>query len=147
MAALDWLRHYRRAWLGGDVVAALTTWALVVPQAIAYAQIAGLPPQAGLFAAFAGLLGYGLFGTCRQLVVSPTSSTAAISAAVVAPVALGDATRYADLSAFLAMLVGVVLIASACSGWGSCRASSPPACRSGSCSASASRSSSVRSRS
>src|SRR5215207_9219182 len=60
--ALDWLRHYRRAWLGGDVVAALTTWALVVPQAIAYAQIAGLPPQAGLFAAFAGLLGYGLFG-------------------------------------------------------------------------------------
>ena len=58
MPALDWLRHYRRAWLRGDVVAALTTWALVVPQAVAYAQIAGLPPQAGLFAAFAGLLGY-----------------------------------------------------------------------------------------
>lgn len=74
MPAVDWLRHYRRAWLRGDVVAALTTWALVVPQAIAYAQIAGLPPQAGLFAAFAGLLGYGLFGTCRQLIVSPTSS-------------------------------------------------------------------------
>jgi sulfate permease, SulP family len=111
VAALDWLRHYRHAWLGGDVVAAVTTWALVVPQAIAYAQIAGLPPLAGLFAAFAGLLGYGLFGSCRQLVVSPTSSTAAISAAIVAPVALGDATRYADLSAFLAMLVGAVLIA------------------------------------
>jgi MFS superfamily sulfate permease-like transporter len=42
----------------------------VVPQAIAYAQIAGLPPKAGLFAAFAGLLGYGLLGTCRQLIVS-----------------------------------------------------------------------------
>ena len=54
MPAVDWLRHYRRAWLRGDVVAALTTWALVVPLAIAYAQIAGLPPQAGLFAAFAG---------------------------------------------------------------------------------------------
>jgi MFS superfamily sulfate permease-like transporter len=67
------------------VVAALTTWALVVPQAIAYAQIAGLPPQAGLFTAFAGLLGYALLGTSRQLVVSPTSSTAAISAALVAP--------------------------------------------------------------
>ncbi|HZB60807.1 MAG TPA: SulP family inorganic anion transporter, partial [Actinomycetota bacterium] len=51
MPAVDWLRHYRRAWLRGDVVAALTTWALVVPQAIAYGQIAGLPPQAGLFAA------------------------------------------------------------------------------------------------
>ena len=110
MPALDWLRHYRRAWLRGDVVAALTTWALVVPQAIAYAQIARLPPQAGLFAAFAGLVGYALFGTCRQLVVSPTSSTAAISAAIVAPVALGDADRFADLSAALAMLVGVVLI-------------------------------------
>jgi sulfate permease, SulP family len=109
--AVGWLRHYRRAWLRGDVVAALTTWALVVPQAIAYAQIAGLPPQAGLFAAFAGLLGYGLFGTCRQLIVSPTSSTAAISAAIVAPVALGDPERYAAASAALAMLVGVVLIA------------------------------------
>jgi sulfate permease, SulP family len=110
VAAVEWLRHYRRAWLRGDVVAALTTWALVVPQAIAYGQIAGLPPQAGLFAAFAGLLGYGLFGTCRQLIVSPTSSTAAISAAIVAPVALGDPGRYAAASAALAMLVGVVLI-------------------------------------
>ena len=110
MPAVDWLRHYRRAWLRGDVVAALTTWALVVPQAIAYGQIAGLPPQAGLFAAFAGLLGYGLFGTCRQLIVSPTSSTAAISAAIVAPVALGDPERYAVASAALALLVGVVLI-------------------------------------
>ena len=110
MPAVGWLRHYRRAWLRGDVVAALTTWALVVPQAIAYAQIAGLPPQAGLFAAFAGLLGYALFGTCRQLIVSPTSSTAAISAAIVAPVALGDPGRFAALSAALAMLVGGVLI-------------------------------------
>jgi SulP family sulfate permease len=110
VAAVDWLRHYRRAWLRSDVVAALTTWALVVPQAIAYTQIAGLPPQAGLFAAFAGLLGYALFGTCRQLSVSPTSSTAAISTAIVAPLAVGDPARFADLSAALAMLVGAVLI-------------------------------------
>jgi hypothetical protein len=47
LPALDWLGHYRRDWLRGDLVAALTTWALVVPQAIAYAQIAQLPPQAG----------------------------------------------------------------------------------------------------
>jgi len=93
------------------VVAALTTWALVVPQAIAYAQIAGLPPQAGLFTAFAGLLGYALLGTSRQLVVSPTSSTAAISAALVASVAMGDATRFGSLSAALAILVGIVLLA------------------------------------
>jgi SulP family sulfate permease len=109
--ALDWLAYYRRGWLRGDVVAALTTWALVVPQAIAYAQIAGLPPQAGLFTAFAGLLGYALLGTSRQLVVSPTSSTAAISAALVAPVAMGNATRFGSLSAAVAILVGVVLLA------------------------------------
>jgi SulP family sulfate permease len=108
--ALDWLGHYQRAWLRGNVVAALTTWALVVPQAIAYAQIAQLPPQAGLFAAFAGLLGYGLFGSSRQLIVSPTSATAAISAALVAPVAMGDAARFGALAAALAVLVGVVLI-------------------------------------
>jgi SulP family sulfate permease len=108
--ALDWLGHYRRAWLRGDVVAALTTWALVVPQAIAYAQIAQLPPQAGLFAAFGGLLGYGLFGSSRQLIVSPTSATAAISAALVAPVALGDPARFRTLSAALAILVGIVLV-------------------------------------
>jgi sulfate permease, SulP family len=110
LPALDWLAHYRRGWLRGDVVAALTTWALVVPQAIAYAQIAELPPQAGLFAAFAGLLAYALLGTSRQLVVSPTSSTAAISAALVAPVAMGDMARFGTLSAALAMLVGIVLV-------------------------------------
>jgi SulP family sulfate permease len=107
--ALDWLTHYRRAWLRGDVVAALTTWALVVPQAIAYAQIADLPPQAGLFAAFAGLLSYALLGSSRQLVVSPTSSTAAITAALVAPVAAGDVARFGALAAALAILVGLVL--------------------------------------
>jgi high affinity sulfate transporter 1 len=107
--AVDWLAHYRREWLRGDVVAALTTWALVVPQAIAYAQIADLPPQAGLFAAFAGLLGYALLGSSRQLIVSPTSSTAAITAALVAPVAAGDVARFGALAAMLAILVGLVL--------------------------------------
>src|SRR5215207_8645550 len=104
--ALDWLAHYRRAWLQGDVVAALTTWALVVPQAIAYAQIADLPPQAGLFAAFAALLGYALLGSSRQLIVSPTSSTAAITAALIVPVAAGDPARFGALAAVLAILVG-----------------------------------------
>src|SRR4029453_18229728 len=85
--AVDWLAHYRRDWLRGRVVAPLTPWALVAPQSIASAQIADLPPQAGLFATFAGLLGYALLGSSRQLIVSPTSSTAAITAPLVAPVA------------------------------------------------------------
>lgn len=107
---LEWLPKYDRGWLRGDVLAAATVWALVVPQAIAYAQIAGLPPQAGLFATFAALIGYALFGTSRQVIVSPTSSTAAISAAIVGTIALGDSTRFADLSSALALLVGLSFI-------------------------------------
>ncbi|HEY7270595.1 MAG TPA: SulP family inorganic anion transporter, partial [Dehalococcoidia bacterium] len=108
--ALDWLPNYNRSWLKPDVIAALTIWALIVPQSIAYAQIAGLPPQAGLYATFAGLLGYGLLGTSRQLIVSPTSSTAAISAALVAPLAAGDSSDYAALVASVAILVGATFI-------------------------------------
>jgi high affinity sulfate transporter 1 len=107
---LGWLPGYRVAGLPRDVIAAVTVWALVVPQAIAYAQIAGLPPQQGLFAAAGGLLGYGLMGTCRQLIVSPTSSTAAISASLVGAIALGDVTRLAPLSSALAILCGVAFV-------------------------------------
>jgi high affinity sulfate transporter 1 len=105
-----WLPAYQRAWLKPDLIAGVTVWAVVVPQAIAYAQIAGLPPQAGLFTAFAGSLAYGLFGTSHQLVVSPMSGAAAVSAALVAPLALGDPERYVDLSAALAILAGLIFI-------------------------------------
>jgi high affinity sulfate transporter 1 len=106
---LGWLPRYPIAALPQDLVAALTVWALVVPQAIAYSEIAGLPPEHGLFAAAGGLLGYGLLGTCRQLMVSPTSSTAAISASLVAVLAAGDVARMASLSAALAILAGLAL--------------------------------------
>jgi MFS superfamily sulfate permease-like transporter len=106
----NWLPTYQRNWLRPDLIAGLTVWAVVVPQAIAYAQIAGLPPQAGLFTAFAGSLAYGLLGTSRQLVVSPMSGAAAVSAAIVAPLAVGDAERYAGLSALLAIEAGVVFV-------------------------------------
>jgi MFS superfamily sulfate permease-like transporter len=83
----------------------LSLWALVVPQAIAYAQIAGLPPETGLFATFAALLGYAAFGTSR-----PTSSTAAISAVLVAPYAAQGSSDYLTLSAGLALITGAVLV-------------------------------------
>jgi SulP family sulfate permease len=108
--AVAWIRGYRLAWLRPDLLGALTVWALLVPQAIAYAQIAGLPPAAGLFATSAGLVGYALLGTSRQLIVSPTSSTAAISAALVGSIALGDPARFAALSAALAVLCGLALV-------------------------------------
>jgi MFS superfamily sulfate permease-like transporter len=110
LPAAEWLPRYKPAWLRRDLLAALTVWALVVPQAIAYGEIAGLPPQSGLFAAAAGLLGYGLLGTCRQLIVSPTSSTAAISASLVGAIALNDQERFGALSATLAMSCGLVFL-------------------------------------
>ncbi|HEX6867280.1 MAG TPA: SulP family inorganic anion transporter, partial [Candidatus Limnocylindrales bacterium] len=79
-------------------------------QAIAYADIAGLPPQAGLAAAAAGLVGYALLGTSRQLIVSPTSSTAAISASLVATIAAGDPSRSGELSSALAIVVGIAFL-------------------------------------
>ena len=91
---LGWLRGYDRRWLRSDLVAGLTSWALVVPQAVAYGQIAGLTPPAGLAPAVAGPLGYAMLGTSRQLMVSPTSSTAAVSAALVGP--MSGATRGAS---------------------------------------------------
>ena len=102
-----WLPQYDRSWFKSDLIAGLTVWALVVPQAIAYAQIAGLPPQAGVFASFAAPLGYALFGTSRQMICSPTSATAAISAALVAPVIIEHPEDFAAMSAALAILCGI----------------------------------------
>jgi SulP family sulfate permease len=68
---LSWLPGYNRGWLTADVIAGLTLWGLVVPEAMAYAGIAGLPPQAGLYTLLAALLIYALLGTSRHLVVRP----------------------------------------------------------------------------
>ncbi len=105
-----WLRGYRPRDLRFDLIAGLTVWALVVPQSIAYAQIAGLPPQAGVFCAFAAPVGYALLGTSRQLIVGPTSATAAISFSLIAPLAASDTERFRDLAALLAILSGVVFV-------------------------------------
>ena len=60
---LGWLPRYRRAWLEDDAVAAISVWALLIPQALAYAAIAGVPVQYGLYTAFAALIAYAIFGT------------------------------------------------------------------------------------
>jgi high affinity sulfate transporter 1 len=103
-----WIRGYRRAWLSRDVVAGIVVWSVVVPQAVAYAQIAGLPPQAGLVAAPGALLAYAVLGSSRTLVVGATTATAAVSASAVGAVAQGDPSRFAALSATFALIVAVV---------------------------------------
>jgi SulP family sulfate permease len=106
-----WLPVYRRAWLAVDLAAALTVWALVVPEAMAYASLAGMPPETGLYAALVAPLAYAIFGTSRQLNVGPSSSVAALSAAIVAPLAVaGDPALFGTLTVGLALLVGIVFI-------------------------------------
>jgi MFS superfamily sulfate permease-like transporter len=81
---LAWLPKYHHSWLSLDIIAGLTLWGLVVPEAMAYAGIAGLPPQAGLYTLLAALLVYAILGTSPHLVVSATSATAALLASSVA---------------------------------------------------------------
>lgn len=104
---LSGLRGYERRWLSGDVAAGITVGAYLIPQVMAYAVVAGLPPIAGLWATVPALVLYSLLGSSRQLSVGPESSTALLSASIVAPLAMGDPSRYAVLSAALAVVFGL----------------------------------------
>src|ERR1700754_4214437 len=96
------LRGYRSEWLRGDLIAGLTVWAVLVPESLAYASIAGVSPVVGLYAAPPALVLYALFGSSRHLVVGPMSATAALSAATVAAlVPLGD-DKFVAMTAALA---------------------------------------------
>ncbi|MEU6031463.1 sulfate permease [Streptomyces tauricus] len=101
---------YRRAWLKGDVLAGLTVAAYLVPQVMAYAGVAGLPPVAGLWAILPVLGLYALLGSSRLLSVGPESTTALMTATVVGPLADGDPGRYATLTAALAIAVGLLCV-------------------------------------
>jgi sulfate permease, SulP family len=104
------LRGYRRPWLRPDLLAALSLWAVLVPQALAYGQLAGLPPVTGLYTALGAMLLYVLFGTSRYLNIGPESSVAILVASSLAPLAGADPDRYAALAALLALLVGALLL-------------------------------------
>jgi sulfate permease, SulP family len=114
LPVLSWLPKYRRAWLKDDGIAAVSVWALLVPQALAYATIAGVPVQYGLYTAFAALIAYTLFGTSRQLVQGPSATVAAVSTAVITPLA-GTAAigtdKAAPWAAALALAAGGVYVA------------------------------------
>jgi sulfate permease, SulP family len=100
------LRHYERGWLRPDVLAGAGVAAYLIPQVMAYAEVAGLPAIVGLWAICVALLCYALLGSSRQLSVGPESTTALMTAAVVGPLAAGDPARYAALAAALALVVG-----------------------------------------
>ncbi len=107
---LDTLRRYRRAWLRSDLVAGVTVAALLVPEGMAYAQIAGVPPETAFYAAPAGLVAYALLGTSRQLVVAVSAAVAATSASIVGEMAGGGTEEFVALTAGLALVAGLVMM-------------------------------------
>jgi high affinity sulfate transporter 1 len=108
---LAWtLRDYDRAALPRDVVAGLTVAALIVPLSIGYAQVAGLPPEIGLYASLAPLAMYALLGSSRRLIIGPDAATAALVGATLAPLAV-DAAARAGLAAGLGLMVGLIFVA------------------------------------
>src|SRR5262250_564467 len=108
---LDWLPGYRKEWLRPDVIAGLTTGAVTIPKAMAYATIAGLPVQVGLYTAFLPMVIYALLGTSRALSVSTTTTLAILVAAELGKVVpKGDPATLLTASAMLTLLVGAALV-------------------------------------
>ncbi|AZD85648.1 MULTISPECIES: SulP family inorganic anion transporter [Pseudomonas] len=104
------LLQYRREWFRFDLQAGLSVAAVQIPIAIAYAQIVGLPPQYGLYACVLPMMVYALVGSSRQLMVGPDAATCAMVAGAIAPLALGDPERLAQLAVIVTVLVGLMLI-------------------------------------
>lgn len=104
------LRGYQRSWLRGDAVAGLTVWAVLVPESLAYASLAGVSPVIGLYAVPAALIFYAAFGSSKHMVVGPMSATAALSAGAVAGLATHGGTDAAALTAGLALATGLAAV-------------------------------------
>jgi SulP family sulfate permease len=107
-----WLGEYRANWLLGDIIAGMTLAAYAIPVSLAYAGLAGLPPQVGVYGCLLGGLGYALFGSSRQLAIGPTSAISLMIPGTVGAMAEGDAQRYAQIASLAAFTVaGLCLLA------------------------------------
>jgi len=107
---LGWLPKYQSTWLRTDLIAGLTVVALLIPEGMAYAEIAGVPPQTAFYAAPIGLLAFAIFGTSRQLVVAVSAIIATMSFATVSLIVAPDTPEFILLTAALAVLAGLISI-------------------------------------
>jgi SulP family sulfate permease len=107
---LGWLPQYKLSWLRSDIVAGLAVWAVLVPTAMAYAGIAGVPPLIGLYTVPIPLIAYAIFGTSRTLVIGPDSATALISGVTVGALVSQGSGEFVALTSALAMTVGVFFL-------------------------------------
>lgn len=108
LPVLDWLPRYARRDLSGDVAAGLTVAAMIIPQAMAYALLAGLPPEVGLYASTVPLVAYAVLGTSRQLAVGPVAIVSLLTASALGAVVQEGTAGYVEAAAVLALLVGAV---------------------------------------
>jgi high affinity sulfate transporter 1 len=104
----QWLAQYRIDYLRGDVIAGITLAAYAIPVSLAYASLAGLPPQVGVYGYMLGGIGYALLGTSRQLAVGPTSAISLMVAGTVGAMAEGDVQRYAQIASLAAFTVAAL---------------------------------------
>ncbi len=111
LPALDWMRHYKHDYLIGDLLAGLIVAIMLVPQGMAYALLAGLPPEIGLYASITPLLIYGLLGSSRVLSVGPVAITSLLVMAGITPLAQPGTPEYIQLALTLAVLVGIIRVA------------------------------------
>ena len=107
---LAWAPEYRREWLTFDVLAGLALWAVMVPEAMAYAGIVGVPPIMGLYTIIPPLFVYALFGTSKLLVVGPDTATGVISALTVGAVVAHGSAQFAVITSTLAVLIGLLCL-------------------------------------
>src|SRR3954452_20380252 len=105
-----WVAGYQRKWLRGDLLAGITITAYLVPQVMAYAEVAGLPPVVGLWAAVGALVAYALLGSSPQLSVGPESTTALMTGAALGSLSLATPQRYADFASALAVMVACLCV-------------------------------------
>ncbi len=109
---VKWARSYDKNWLRPDILAGITVVAFTIPEAIAYASLAGLPPEAGLYSAMIGLLVYVIFGTSRQLSMGPTSALSILIGSTLGSLLIVNAGQYALIASLLAIMVGVFALIS-----------------------------------
>ncbi|KYH00282.1 SulP family inorganic anion transporter [Bradyrhizobium sp. DOA1] len=105
-----WLAAYRGEWLPSDAIAGVTLAAYAIPVSLAYAALAGLPPQIGVYGYMLGGIGYALLGSSRQLAIGPTSAISLMIAGTVGALAGGDAVRYAQIASLAAFSVAVLCL-------------------------------------
>jgi sulfate permease, SulP family len=107
-----WLADYRLSWLSSDAIAGITLAAYAIPVSLAYAGLAGLPPQVGIYGYLVGGVGYALLGSSRQLAVGPTSAISLMIASSVGALAAGDPVRYAQAASLAAFGVALLCLIS-----------------------------------